>query len=172
MTPQVLEAILACDDKGGISRGGKIPWHNAADIKYFKETTTAAEGESSLIMGRKTWESLPNKPLPNRENIVVSEIVDIAPNTVPTIYDARHIVLLNPGDRAFVIGGAQLLMSFLDDEILTEANLNIQKIHLTRIPGDWHCNVKIPLDKIKKSFYNKDIVDLGDCAVEILWRNP
>lgn len=53
---------------GVIGVSGKLPWHCPADMEHFKRTTL----NSTVIMGRRTWESLPSKPLPNRQNIVVS----------------------------------------------------------------------------------------------------
>lgn len=63
-------AVLAVDAQGGIGKDGGIPWHLPADLKHFKEITE----HSVVIMGRKTWESLPDvaKPLPNRINIIVT----------------------------------------------------------------------------------------------------
>ena len=58
----------AQDSNGGIGANGKLPWHVAEDLINFKSLTI----NSTVIMGRKTWESLPIKPLPKRNNIVLS----------------------------------------------------------------------------------------------------
>lgn len=60
--------IVAMTPDGGISLDGKIPWNCPSDMQHFKNTTTG----HTVLMGRKTWVSLPVKPLPNRRNIVVS----------------------------------------------------------------------------------------------------
>ena len=60
--------IWAQDLNGGIGRDGKLPWYIPEDLKNFKKITT----QSIVIMGRKTWDSLPLKPLPKRRNIVLS----------------------------------------------------------------------------------------------------
>ena len=60
--------ILARADNGVIGKDGGIPWHISDDLKRFKALTTGG----TIVMGRKTWDSLPRKPLPGRRNIVVT----------------------------------------------------------------------------------------------------
>ena len=63
----MIKAILACDEDWGIGKDGELPWpHNSADLKWFKENTTGGV----VVMGKSTWDSLPFKPLPKRENII------------------------------------------------------------------------------------------------------
>ena len=69
----MIRAILACDEDWGIGKAGTLPWpHNPADLKWFKETTSGGV----VAMGKATWDSLPNKPLPNRNNIVITSSSD------------------------------------------------------------------------------------------------
>ena len=63
-----IHLIWAQDFEGGIGIGGKLPWHISEDLKNFKQLTL----DTKIVMGRKTWESLPVKPLPQRKNIVLS----------------------------------------------------------------------------------------------------
>ena len=60
--------LVAVSPEGIIGKNNSIPWHYSADLKRFKRLTTG----NTVIMGRKTWESLPIKPLPNRRNIVIT----------------------------------------------------------------------------------------------------
>ena len=60
--------IWAQDTNNAIGRGGTLPWHFSEDLKNFKKLTTG----HTIIMGRKTWDSLPIKPLSDRRNIVIS----------------------------------------------------------------------------------------------------
>ena len=53
---------------GVIGKAGTTPWHYSADLRRFKRTTL----DSTVVMGRKTWDSLPFKPLPQRQNIVIT----------------------------------------------------------------------------------------------------
>ena len=63
-----IHLIWAQDKNGGIGKDGKLPWHISEDLKNFKKITS----NHPVIMGRKTWDSLPIKPLPNRRNIILS----------------------------------------------------------------------------------------------------
>ena len=65
--------IVAIDEDGFIGRGNELPWKLSSDMTRFKELTEA-DGFNSVIMGRKTWDSLPDayRPLPERVNIVMS----------------------------------------------------------------------------------------------------
>ena len=67
--------IVAYDTQRGIGKGGTIPWKLPGDMKMFKEMTSQPN-KNCVIMGRKTWESIDIKyrPLPNRINIVLSNI--------------------------------------------------------------------------------------------------
>ena len=68
MQGPMLGAIWAQSVDGIIGDGEDMPWHLPEDLKHFKDTTSG----HPIIMGRRTWESLPFKPLPNRKNIVLS----------------------------------------------------------------------------------------------------
>ena len=63
-----IHIIWAQDNNGGIGKDNKLPWHISEDLINFKKITSI----HTIIMGRKTWDSLPKKPLPNRRNIVLS----------------------------------------------------------------------------------------------------
>ena len=67
-----LTLILAQARGGVIGRGGAIPWHLPEDLRRFKALTLG----KTVVMGRKTWESLPRKPLPGRRNLVVTRQAD------------------------------------------------------------------------------------------------
>ena len=95
--------IVAVDRNGAIGKGGKLPWHYSADMKFFKETTTG----NACVTGHKTWLTL-KKPLPNRLNIVLSRRANIEPQeSVVLARDVDWVLALQkelPGDL-FVIGG-------------------------------------------------------------------
>ncbi len=119
--------IVAVDRNGAIGKGGKLPWHYSADLKFFKETTTG----NTVVMGRKTWLTL-RKPLPNRLNIVLSRASEIEPqDSVVVIRDVESVLSLAKdleGDL-FVIGGEQVYRSFLphiEKWIVTEVPLMIE----------------------------------------------
>jgi len=119
--------IVAVDRNGAIGKGGKLPWHYSADMKFFKETTTG----NAVVMGHKTWLSLKN-PLPHRLNIVLSRQSQIAPqDSVLVLRDVESVLSTAKtleGDL-FVIGGEQVYQSFLpyiEKWIVTEVPLTIE----------------------------------------------
>lgn len=119
--------IVAVDRNGAIGKGGKLPWHYSADMKFFKETTTG----NAVVMGHKTWKSL-KKPLPNRLNIVLSRKGDI--ETQDSVVVARDVESVLDVARKlncdlFVIGGAQVyesLIPHVDKWIVTEVPLEVE----------------------------------------------
>lgn len=106
-------AIVAMDRNRAIGRKNTIPWRLKNDMKFFKETTR----NSPVIMGRKTWESLPMHPLPARPCIVVSSMLRDLPFydavywTDPSWYCCVDTAICKAYDttkKAFVIGGESI----------------------------------------------------------------
>ncbi|OGW98694.1 MAG: hypothetical protein A2Y04_06165 [Omnitrophica WOR_2 bacterium GWC2_45_7] len=142
--------VVAVDARNGIGKEGKLPWHLPADLKHFKEITCATASmvkKNAVIMGRKTWESLPEKfrPLPNRLNIVLSRNSDLRlPEGVEkadSLKTVAEILNRNPFkdniEIAFIIGGGEIFKTAL-------RNCLVQKIYLTRILQDFHCDTFFP----------------------------
>jgi dihydrofolate reductase len=155
----MIRAILACDEDWGIGKAGTLPWpHNPADLKWFKENTL----NSTIVMGRNTWESLPFKPLPKRHNVVVSntmrEQTDIEV-VRPDIYRSR-CVTINMTDNVWIIGGAQLINNSLDI---------IDEIWLSRISGTFECDTFLPRELIETTFNLFSSEREGDVYVD-KWR--
>lgn len=119
--------IVAVDRNGAIGKGGKLPWHYSADMKFFKETTTG----NAVVMGHNTWKSLP-KALPNRLNIILSRKSDVEPQDSVILSRDVESVLAKAKELQcdlFVIGGEQVYRSFLphiDKWLVTEVPLTIE----------------------------------------------
>jgi len=119
--------IVAVDKQGAIGKGGKLPWHYSADMKFFKATTTG----NACVMGYKTWQTL-KKPLPHRLNIVLSRQAEIEPQDSVAVKRDVESVLEMAKDLncdLFVIGGAQVYRSFLphiEKWIVTEVPLSVE----------------------------------------------
>lgn len=113
----MISAIVAVDNNWGIGYNGDLLEHIPEDLKRFKELTS----ENVVVMGRKTWESLPKKPLPNRTNVIVSSQyiceVSVGPDAPPLVKcDMAHCIygLTNPSDRnIFIIGGGEIYKQLL-----------------------------------------------------------
>ncbi len=102
-----LKLIFARAANGVIGCKGKLPWHLPEDLAHFKRSTLG----SPVIMGRKTWDSLPPKfrPLPGRLNIVVTRQADWQADGAQRAASIREAMGLCPSDSvAWVIGGAEL----------------------------------------------------------------
>lgn len=99
--------IVALDEQNGIGRNGGLLCHLPGDLKHFKEITTG----HAIIMGRKTYESLPNGALPNRTNIVVTS--DAEENYPGCIVVRSVDEALTHCETAFIIGGGKLYQSTL-----------------------------------------------------------
>lgn len=109
----MLSLIAAVARNRVIGKNNQLLWHLPEDMKHFREVTRG----KPVIMGRKTWESLPEKfrPLPGRHNIVVSRNLDYkAPGAtlVSSLEDAIH--LTRSDDETFVIGGETLYRQALE----------------------------------------------------------
>ena len=115
--------IVAVDRNLAIGKGGRLPWHYSADLKFFKETTI----RNVVVMGRHTWQTLKG-PLPNRQNIVLSRDQNLAANETLIVMSDVDSVLeyaRKQDEHLFVIGGAKVYESFL---------LHIQRWIVTEVP--------------------------------------
>ena len=115
-------AIAAMSRNRVIGVDGRIPWHISEDLKFFKRTTLG----HIIVMGRKTYDSI-GKPLPGRENRVVSREADIAGVTVLRSFDA--ITEPTDGRQLYIIGGAQLYAALLPrctELLLTHINREVE----------------------------------------------
>lgn len=160
----MIKAILACDQEWGIGKDGDMPWpHNSADLQWFKKMTHG----QIVVMGRKTWESLPRKPLPNRINLVISSNWmdqfnpkphgvyggDDVCKIVTDVIQARYIGV----EDICIIGGAQLVESCLPI---------IDELWLSRIEGVYDCDTVLPSDKILEQFVLDSVCPETDIYVE------
>jgi dihydrofolate reductase len=118
--------IVARAQNGTIGRSGTLPWHLPADLKRFKALTMG----STMIMGRKTFESLP-KLLPGRRHIVITRDPDWRADGAEVAHDMVEALRLAQPEPVSIIGGAEIFALFLP---------LAQRIELTDVledvPGD------------------------------------
>jgi len=121
----ILSVIVAIGKNNEIGKGNELLCYLPADLKHFKEITNG----HTIIMGRKTFESLPKGPLPNRRNIVISRSKDlkIEGAEVYSSLDYALIKTMNE-EEVFIIGGAQIY-----EQIFSDAD----KLYLTKIHADF-----------------------------------
>lgn len=122
----MLTLIVARAHGGAIGRDGDIPWHAPEDLKMFQRETS----RGAMIMGRKTWESLPFKPLKNRLNIVVSRDASLTEHVVPSVEAALELAHEAGFNRIYGMGGEAIyraLLPMADRLMLTEVDLDVDK---------------------------------------------
>lgn len=116
-----LHLIWAQDRNGAIGSNNALPWHLPEDLRRFKEQTRGLP----VIMGRRTFESLPGGALPFRLNLVVSRSAFLAADVAPatSLRDALDQAARTGLSRAYVIGGAQLYSAALAQADVIERTL-------------------------------------------------
>jgi len=106
----MISIIVAVSEDWGIGKENELLWHISEDLKRFKKLTYG----NTVIMGKKTWESLPLRPLPGRKNVVLTddptEIIDYS-ITAYSIEDA--LSKCNSEEEIFVIGGGSVYRQFM-----------------------------------------------------------
>lgn len=105
LRPRALWCVVAMGRDHSIGRQGAIPWHIREDLKRFKSLTMG----HPVIMGRKTWESLPKRPLPGRRNIVVTRNGAYrAPGAETARSVEEAVAMCQPAEEPVIIGGEQI----------------------------------------------------------------
>ena len=154
-----IHLIWAQDLNGGIGKNNQLPWHISEDLKNFKKITL----DSTIIMGRKTWDSLPFKPLPNRRNIVLTSTEIPNVEVYNNINDCIKKLEKESALKIFVIGGASIYKHFFN----YATHLHITFIN---IPSkDLDTFFPINLDTIKNSFNKKTKKQLSQFAEYSYW---
>ena len=102
--------IVAIADNGAIGKNNELLWHISEDLKFFRRTTLGCP----VIMGRKTFESI-GRPLPKRQNIVVSRRGFEAPEGVTVVGSLEEAYKAVESPRLFIMGGGQIYAQALSD---------------------------------------------------------
>ncbi|KAK6946274.1 Dihydrofolate reductase domain, partial [Dillenia turbinata] len=146
------QVVVAATPDMGIGKEGKLPWRLPSDLKFFKDLTisTSDSGKkNAVIMGRKTWESIPTeyRPLPGRLNVVLTRSgsfdIATAENVVicGSMASALELLAASPYclsiERVFVIGGGQILREALNAP-------GCDAVHITEIETNIECDTFIP----------------------------
>ncbi len=153
-----IHLIWAQEKDGGIGINNDLPWHISEDLKNFKKLTL----NKPIIMGRKTWESLPFKPLPKRRNIVLSS------QQIETVesYTSVDECIKNVNDESdiFIIGGAQVYEAFFP---------LAHHLHITMVDkktSGIETFFPISMDEIKHQFTMSENIKLTDIATYTYWK--
>ena len=147
----MIVGIVAIAENFAIGKGGKLPWHHSADLRFFKETTMG----SPIVMGTNTWGSI-GRPLPGRLNIILTKARKVeTPSTVLKLSSTDEVVELAQYVRndVFIIGGAQIFAAFAKF---------IERWIVTRVPDDVSDADTFMPQNFLDSFVTEETKDLGD----------
>lgn len=129
----IVSLIVALDEKGGIGKDNRLPWHLSSDLKRFKQLTLG----HYLIMGRKTYETI-GRPLPGRVMIVITHNPQFQPPgclIAQSLEEALAIAQKNGETEAFIAGGG---------EIFAQAIRLADRIYLTQVHTVVEANIFFP----------------------------
>jgi dihydrofolate reductase len=117
----IISIIAAIAENNVIGKDNKLIWHLPADLKHFKELTSGHH----IIMGRKTWESIGKKPLPDRTNIVITRDKNYKTEGCILVHSLDEALAAAKGqEEVFVIGGAEIYKQAMD---------KADKLYITRV---------------------------------------
>lgn len=152
----MINMILACDENGciGNTKTNTLPWHIKEDLKLFSRLTK----ESVVVMGRKTWESIPlnYRPLPRRVNVILSsnkswlseqEKIYDKVTGLESLWDLPLLTYKHPFKDVFVIGGGSVYNDLLGAHLEL-----IDRIYVSHIYGKYNGDVYFDSDTLYKYF--------------------
>ena len=106
----MISIIVAVSEDWGIGKDNELLWHISEDLKRFKRLTTG----NTVVMGKKTWESLPRRPLPGRKNIVLTDNQKEVIENAVTCYSIEDALSkCTRGEEIFIIGGGSIYRQFM-----------------------------------------------------------
>ena len=128
----MINIIVAIANNNAIGKDNDLLWHISEDLKYFKSTTLGCP----IIMGRNTWDSLPFKPLPKRENIIISRNKDYKVEGAKVIHSVEEAILYaKQFDKSFIMGGGMLYKAALPF---------CDKLYITKVFKDFEADTFFP----------------------------
>ncbi len=139
----MINIIVATDINNGIGINNQLPWHFKSDMKFFKIKTTG-EGNNAIVMGKNTFLSI-RKPLPNRDNLILSSTLT-GNNVFKNINDLLLFIQNKKYDDVWIIGGETIYKQFLNLPNV------VNNIYVTRIQNLYNCDAfftDIPNNYIK-----------------------
>jgi dihydrofolate reductase len=148
----VISLVVAVSRNGIIGRDGGLPWHISSDLKRFKAITMG----KPVIMGRKTWDGLPRKPLPGRTNIVITRAANFASEGAVVVANADAALAAarqEKADEICIIGGGEIYRLFLP---------MAGRIYLTEVQMDVVGDTRFPdLEQGAWREVSRDVVEAG-----------
>ena len=162
----MIKAIMAVDEKGGISKGNSMPWpKNLKDLNWFKQNTL----NQVVVMGSGTWaDPFMPTPLKSRENILItSKNKSIYPGANrylkgdDIVHEIQNLENIYTTKDIFIIGGS---------EIINKSISVVQEFYLTRIYGNFNCEKFINLEAIEKIMILKEKIECDETCHFEIWQ--
>jgi dihydrofolate reductase len=159
----VYNMIVAYDLNNGIGKDNMLPWHFPEDLRRFSKLTYG-QGNNAIIMGKNTWESIPKKPLPKRDNLILSTTLNLEEGSPHNTYikTFSNIDAINQFceeqkyETVWIIGGSKIYEQYI--------NYNkLNWVYVTLIHKKYNCDVRFPdisswkLVNKKPSMLNGDV---------------
>lgn len=148
--------IVAIDQNNGIGQNGLLPWRLKDDMRFFQETTSkisSPDKQNVVIMGRTTWESIPegHRPLKNRINFVLTRNPDYQAAGAQTFNSLEQSLQNIPpnAEKIFIIGGGQLFHE-------TIKHPQTEGIYITQLQHTFDCDTFFP--QLPAEFKNYEIL--------------
>ncbi|MEH0791275.1 dihydrofolate reductase [Vibrio parahaemolyticus] len=119
----MIKMIAAISNELAIGKNNKLLWHIPEDLQWFKSETS----DQIVVMGSKTWESLPFRPLPNRRNLVLSRDPNAVFEGAETV-SFEQVIELSKGNDVIIIGGGEiyrLFINYADSLLITRVNISV-----------------------------------------------
>ena len=128
----MLSIIVAIAQNLAIGKNNDLLWHLSADLKHFKQLTSG----HTVIMGERTYLSLPKRPLPNRRNIIISDRMEAQYEGCEVAHSiAEAAALCRPDEESFVIGGGSIYRQFMP---------LADRLHITWVYRDFEADTFFP----------------------------
>jgi dihydrofolate reductase len=106
----MISIIVAVSEDLGIGKNNDLLWHLPEDLRRFKKLTLG----NTIVMGKRTWESLPRRPLPGRKNVVITDIPNDSFDEAVTAYSIEDALIKCKNDNEiFIIGGGSIYKQFM-----------------------------------------------------------
>lgn len=135
----MISIIVAIAEDYGIGYKNELLWHIPEDLKRFKQITSG----KTVVMGKRTWESLPKRPLPLRKNIVITDNPEDKFDGAVMAYSIPGAVEMSGNDEIFIIGGGSIYKQFM---------LLADRLYITHVHSSSLADVYFP--EIDKSVWN------------------
>ena len=149
-----LSIIVAIAENHAIGKDNQLLWHLSEDLKRFKKITSG----HTIVMGKKTYESLPVRPLPNRENLVITDIPgEIIVGCTMAYSIEEAIEKCHPDKENFIIGGGSIYRQFMD---------HATKLYITLVHHSFEADTFFP--EIDENVW--EVTERTDCKADE--KNP